>query len=144
MTAVFYATHLVLMILAFAVFAVGFVTAFFFLLEENELKRHRLTSLVRNLPPLETMSGIHYKALTAGFILFSLGMLVGTVLSKGRHGYFFAGDPREIGAVVMWALYALFLNLRTKVGWRGRKGILLSLLGFVGVLLTFLALKHRG
>jgi ABC-type transport system involved in cytochrome c biogenesis permease subunit len=70
-------------------------------------------------------------------------MFVGAILSKGRMGRFFTGDPREIGALVMWALYALFLNVRLTAGWRGKKGIVLSLVGFVGVILTFLGLGHR-
>lgn len=131
------------MILAFAAFAAGFVIGLFFLLQENQLKNRRLTSLVRRLPALETMSAIHYKILTLGFVLLSLGMLAGAILSKERVGRFFLGDPKEIGALVMWALYALFLNARLTAGWRGRKGIILSILGFVGVILIFLGLGHR-
>lgn len=131
------------MIAAFIVFTIGFFTGLFFLLQENEIKNHRLTLLVRRLPALETMYALHYKVMTAGFVLFSLGMLVGAVLSKGRVGHFFAGDPREVGALILWALYALCLNARFKTEWRGRKGILLSILGFLGVALTFLGLEHR-
>ena len=139
-----YPTHFVCMILAFVVFTASFITGLFFLLQENQLKRHRLTSLVRRLPALETMDSLYYKILTLGFVLLSLGMLVGAVLSKRRDGFFFTGDPREIGALVTWALYALFLNIRMKAEWRGRRAIALSLLGFVGVVLTFLGLEHRG
>jgi ABC-type transport system involved in cytochrome c biogenesis permease subunit len=139
---ILYPVHLVFMILAFIVFASSFLTGLFFLLQENRIKNHRLTSFVRRLPALETIYALHYKILTAGFVLLSLGMIVGALLSKMREGLFFTGDPKEIGALVTWALYALFLNMRLKVGWRGRKGILLSLLGFVAVILTFLALEH--
>ena len=143
MTAYLYPAHLALMILSFAVFAGSFVTGLFFLVQEDRLKNHRLNSLVRWVPSLEAMSSLYYKVLTSGFVLLSLGILVGAVLSKQRTGRFFTGDPREIGAVVIWALYALFLNLRITGNWRGRRGILLSLLGFVGLILTFLALEHR-
>lgn len=138
-----YTAHFVLMIVSFLAFTVSLVSGFFFLLQESQLKNHRITSFVRRLPALETMYGIHYKILTFGFVFLSIGMLVGAGLSKSREGLFFTGDPKEIGALVTWALYAVFLNMRLKVGWRGRKGILLSLLGFLAVILTFLGLQHR-
>jgi ABC-type uncharacterized transport system permease subunit len=138
-----YTTHFVLMILAFAVFTASFIMAIFFLLQENQLKNHKLTGLVSKLPSLETMSSAYYRLLTSGFVFLSLGMLVGAVLSKTRQGHFFIDDPKEIGALITWALYAVFLNVRLAAGWRGRKGIILSLLGFLAVVLTFLGLQHR-
>lgn len=138
-----YPLHLGFMILAFVIFAAGFVIGLFFLVQEDRLKNHRLTNLARRLPALETMNAVHDKILTSGFVLLSLGILVGAVLSKNRTGRFFLGDPREIGALVMWALYAVLLNMRWSARWRGRKGILLALVGFIGVLLIFLGLEHR-
>lgn len=138
-----YPTHLFFMILAFAVFTTSFLSGVSFLVQENEIKNHRLTAWVRRLPALETMSKLHYQVLTAGFVLLSAGILVGALLSKVRAGRFFTGDPREIGAILTWLLYAVFLNVRTRAGWRGRKGIFLSLLGFLGVVLTFIGLEHR-
>lgn len=138
-----YPMHLGFMIAAFSAFTMGFITALLFLFQEDALKSHRPAVLGRRLPALETIHAFHYKILTLGFVLLSLGMLVGAILSKMRIGRFFSGDPREMGALIIWALYALFLNVRLSIGWRGKKGILLSLLGFVGVILTFLGLGHR-
>lgn len=139
-----YPAHQTLMSLAFLIFAGTFLTGFFFLIEESQIKNHRLTGLVRWLPPLGGLERMHYLLLTIGFVFLSVGMIVGAVLSKGRIGHFFGGDPREIGALITWALYALFLNVRMRPAWRGRKGIALSLLGFAAVILTFLKLKHGG
>ncbi|MBI2500772.1 MAG: cytochrome c biogenesis protein CcsA [Deltaproteobacteria bacterium] len=51
--------------------------------------------------------------------------------------------PRQIASLVTWGIYALFLNVRIRSGWRGRRGILLSLVGFLTVALTFIAIHHR-
>ncbi|HCU25456.1 MAG TPA: c-type cytochrome biogenesis protein CcsB, partial [Deltaproteobacteria bacterium] len=40
-------------------------------------------------------------------------------------------------------IYALFLQSRIIAGWRGRRGVLLSILGFVVVLFTFLGVSHH-
>lgn len=138
-----YPIHLTLVISSCVVFTISFVTGVAFLMQENQLKARRLTSFVRKLPSLETMDSVHYKVLTVGFLLLSLGMIAGAILSKDIVGRFFSADPHEVGALVTWTLYAVFLNVRARAGWRGRKAIILSILGFAAVMLTFLGLKHR-
>lgn len=135
--------HLVLMSLAFAVFTVSFLIGFVFLLQESRIKSRHFDRLSSRLPSLERMDSIHTKALTAGFLLLSGGILAGSLLSKLLMGKFISGDPKQLTSLVMWALYALFLNIRLRVGWRGRKGILLSLIGFAAIVLTFLGVSHR-
>ncbi len=135
--------HLLFMSLAFAVFTVSFLVGLTYLYEERKLKSRRPGRFLAWLPSLETMDGIHYKALTFGFLLLSAGILSGAALSKATFGKFFRFDPRQMAAMGTWGLYAVFLNVRLKSGWRGRKGIILSLLGFIGVVIAFLTLEHR-
>jgi ABC-type transport system involved in cytochrome c biogenesis permease subunit len=135
--------HILLMSLAFAVFTTSFLIGLVYLLQQAQLKGRHPGTLLSRLPPLETTDHMHYRALTVGFVLLSAGILAGAALSKTTGGRFFSGDPRQVMALVTWVLYALFLNVRLKAGWRGRRGILLSILGFVGVVLAFLALEHR-
>jgi len=135
--------HVLFMSLAFAVFTVSFLVGLTYLYEERKLKSRRPGRFLAWLPSLETMDGIHYKALTVGFVLLSIGILAGAALSKATAGKFFSDDPRQVAAIGTWALYAVFLNVRLKSGWRGRKGIILSILGFIGVLIAFLTLEHR-
>lgn len=136
--------HFLFMSLAFALFAVGFILGVSYLLQRSFLKRHRTGWLSRWLPPLEVADDIHAKASTMGFLLLTAGMLSGTILSKETHDLFFTGDHRQIAALFVWVLYALFLNIRVRSGWHGRKGILLSVLGFVAVILAFLTIQHGG
>lgn len=135
--------HLLFMSFAFAVFAVSFLVGCVYLIQESQLKNRQSVSFLTWLPSLETMDLVHYRALTVGFVLLSIGIFSGAFLSKSTKGYFFTGDPRQSASLVVWAVYALFLNVRLRSGWKGRKGILLSVLGFLGVILTFLALEHR-
>lgn len=135
--------HLIFTSLAFAIFTVSFVVGIVFLLQESQIKSRHFGKFASRLPPLETIDALHYKVLTVGFLFLSIGILAGAVLSKIKVGRFITGDERQMAALGMWALYAIFLNIRLKVGWRGRRGILLSIIGFAAVALTFLALKHR-
>ena len=133
--------HIFLMFLTCGVFAFSFAIGVLFLIQERKIKTHNPRLL--KLPPLEAMDGLHYKALTIGFLLLSFGILTSAILSQKISGRFFNGDPREIATLLVWGLYGLFLSVRIRAGWRGRRGILLSILGFLGVLLA-IGLQHRG
>jgi ABC-type transport system involved in cytochrome c biogenesis permease subunit len=135
--------HILFMSLAFAVFALSFLGGAIFLVQEMQLKNHHPSRFLDRLPSLETIDEIHYKFLTLGFVLLSVGIVSGAALSKSTEGRFFTSDPRQIAALATWALYAVFLNVRIRSGWRGRRGIFLSLIGFCGVAFVFLWLKHR-
>ncbi len=134
--------HLLLAFLAFAVFVVSFVIGIAYILLESRLKAKTVDSLVRRLPPLEVLDGIHYKALGIGLLLLTASIIAGTILNKVAQGVFFTWDAKQLWVLFTWFLYAVFLELRIRVGWRGRRGILLSVLGFIMVFLAFFGLQH--
>ena len=136
--------HLIFILSALVTFSISILFGLIFLVQEYQLKQHRpIPVFFGKFPALEVMDRLHYKALTIGFLLLSLGMMAGSILSKQLFGVFFNFDPRQTASLVTWGIYALFLNVRIHSGWRGRRGILLSLLGFTTVILTFLAVHHR-
>ncbi|MBI2980841.1 MAG: cytochrome c biogenesis protein CcsA [Deltaproteobacteria bacterium] len=138
-------THLIFMGAALLTFSVSFLIGLMYLYQERRLKGQRaIPSSLQWIPSQEVMDRIHYRVLAVGFLLLSLGILSGAFLSKQLLGLFFTNDPRQIAALVTWGIYALFLNVRIRSGWRGRRGILLSLIGFMTVVLIFLAIQHRG
>ncbi len=137
--------HLIFVFLASVSFAMSFIFSLLFLAREFELKNHRpLPPWLRGTPPLEVLDSLHYKILVIGFLLLSVGILSGAFLSHRRFGVFFSFDLRQIASLVTWGIYAVFLNVRIRAGWRGRRGMLLSVLGFITVMLTFLATHHQG
>lgn len=134
--------HLGLAFLAFASFLVSFVIGIGFILVEGRIKAKDLGGLVRKLPPLEVLDSIHYKALGLGLLLLTASIIAGAVLNKNVLGVFISSDPKQLWILFTWFLYALFLELRNRIGWRGRRGIVLSVLGFVIVVLGFFGLPH--
>lgn len=134
--------HLGLAFLAFASFLVSFVIGISFIFLEWRIKAKDLGGLVRKLPPLEVLDGIHYKALGLGLILLTASIIAGAVLNKNVLGVFITRDPKQMWILFTWFLYALFLELRIRIGWRGRRGIVLSVLGFIIVVLGFFGLPH--
>jgi len=135
--------HIIFSFLAFALFAVSFVLGILFIVEEFQLKYKVSPKMFLRLPSLDSVEQIHAKALTLGFILLSGGIITGAAWAKSVTGFYFFEDARQLWSIIAWLIYALFLQARISAGWRGRRGILLSLLGFVVIVFTFLGVRHN-
>ncbi|MFO1464733.1 MAG: cytochrome c biogenesis protein CcsA [bacterium] len=135
--------HIMFSFLAFAIFALSFILGIIFIIEEFQLKYKVSPKLFLRLPSLESLEQTHAKALTVGFILLSGGIITGAAWAKSVTGVYFFEDARQLWAIIAWLIYALFLQARFGAGWRGRRGVLLSLLGFAVILFTFLGVKHN-
>jgi ABC-type transport system involved in cytochrome c biogenesis permease subunit len=134
--------HIIFSFLALAIFSLSFVLGILFIIEEFQLKYKVLPKVVLKLPSLEILEQIHAKALMVGFILLSGGIITGAAWAKSVTGVYFFEDARQLWAICAWLIYALILQTRFTAGWRGRRGVLLSLLGFLVILFTFLGVKH--
>lgn len=134
--------HLVFSFLALAIFAMSFVLGIMFIIEEFQLKYKVLPKLFLKMPTLDALERVHARALTIGFILLTGGIFSGAGWAKSVTGYYFFEDARQLWAIIAWLIYALFLQSRLLAGWRGRRGVILSLIGFVVVLFTFIGVEH--
>lgn len=134
--------HIVFSFLALAIFALTFVLGILFIIEEFQLKHKVLPKLFLKMPSLESLEKVHARALSVGFTLLTAGIMTGAAWAKSVTGFYFFEDARQLWAVIAWLIYALFLQSRWLAGWRGRRGVLLSLLGFVVILFTFLGVDH--
>ncbi len=134
--------HIMLSFLALAIFSLSFILAIVFIFQEFQLKYKVLPKVFLRLPNLEILETAHAKALSVGFILLTGGIITGAGWAKSVTGFYFFEDARQLWSIAAWLIYALFLQARFTSGLRGRRGVLLSLLGFVVVLFTFLGVEH--
>jgi len=134
--------HIMFSFLALAIFSLSFILGIMFIIEEFQLKYKVLPKIVLRLPSLESLEKIHAKALSVGFVLLTGGIITGAGWAKSVTGFYFFEDARQLWAICAWLIYALFLQSRFTAGWRGRRGVLLSILGFVVILFTFLGVDH--
>lgn len=129
--------HIPIMILSVATFFLTFLLAITYLLQERQLKSRHPAFLFYRLPSLETCEDLSSKSLRFGFVLLTLGMLTGMVLSKSVNGRYWSWDYKEIWALITWILYAVLVHGRMLAAWRGRKAAYLAIAGFALMLFTF-------
>ena len=131
--------HTTLLVFAYAAFFIVFMASVMYLVQERELKLKTFSGFFHRLPSLVTMNEIATHAAAVGLTLLSLGLVAGIFWSWSLHGKMWRNDPKEIFALLTWALYFFLAIYRSTANWRGRRAAWLGVLGFVLVLCTFLA-----
>lgn len=133
--------HLSSIFLSLVFFIVSFVSAILFLISEHQIKKKISVGWVARLPSLHEMEFVQYRSMTLGFALFTLSILTGAGFAKINTGHYLSSDSKQVVSLLIWFFFCIFLNWRVQQGWRGHKGVVLSLFGFAGlILLSFLGL----
>jgi len=135
--------HTPLVFLGYAALFIAFAAAILYLLQERELKSKRPTRFHNRLPSLEVCDELAYKSLAIGFPLITLGIISGALWAQSAWGAW-AGDLKVVLSFMIWFVYLLLIHYRLIAGWRGRKAAYLAIVGFIGVLITFLGANYLG
>lgn len=129
--------HAALVLLSYGAFALGGVAGLMYLTQERDLKFHKLRAAFSLLPPIQRLETVIGRALLAGFLLLSAGLVVGAFWLKPPEGLTYRGDVKVLWSVLVWLVYLVLLVLRWKFAQRGRRLAWGALGSFTFVLLTF-------
>ncbi len=136
--------HVTLSILGTVGFAVAFVAGIMYLIQDRLLKSKRFNVLYAKLPPLDFLDNLNQQSIVLGFPLLTLGIIVGAVSAEFTKGSFVSWNPEQTWALVTWVFYFAVLVGRLTVGWRAKRAAYLTIIGFVGVILTFIGVVVKG
>jgi len=128
--------HTPSVILGYAALLFAFAAAIMYLIQERALKSKNAIRFYNWLPSLELCDDLAYRSLAIGFPLITLGMITGALWAQSVWGLW-ARDAKVLFSMLIWFVYLLLIFYRM-TGWRGRKAAYLSIVGFIGVLVTFL------
>jgi len=143
------AAHVAPAFIGYAIFAMAFCLSLVYLVQQKQLKAKRKGDLFRRLPSLEALDDLNQRFVTWGFVLFTIGLITGSLLAKQEWGELWSWEPVEMCSAVTWLLYAVLLHARS-VGWRGRKAAALTIVAFGVLAVSFLGVnlvfpgKHGG
>ena len=113
------------------------VGAIMYLIQERALKSKHPVRFYNWLPSLEICDDLAYRSLAIGFPLITLGIITGALWAEGQ-GFLWERDAKVLFSFFTWFVYLLLIFYRLIAGWRGRKAAYLYIVGFIGVLVTFL------
>jgi len=121
--------HVSSAILAYATFAVSFAAAILFLIQ---IRRN-----ISWLPSADMLDDIGYRAVTIGFPLLALVLILGSIWAHQAWGAYWSWDPKETAALFTWLVYGVYLHTRSLRGWRGQRSAIVLLIGFGAVIFTY-------
>jgi cytochrome c-type biogenesis protein CcsB len=125
--------HVMTCFLSYSAFAFSFVAAILYL-----FKRNRAGGI---LPDRDTLDELTYRGILAGMPLLTIGIITGAFWAHFAWGSYWSWDPKETWSLITWIIYALFIHARFIRGWRGTRSAVLSIIGFLCVVFTFLGVN---
>ena len=134
-------SHVVIIFIGEAAFALACGAGFLYLLQERAIKTKHHGFFFKRLPALELLDNTGYACIVVGFSLLTIGLITGFVYAKSIWGSFWSWDPKEVWSGIAWLIYAAVLHGRLALGWRGRKAAIMSIIGFGILLFTFLGVN---
>ena len=140
--------HIIPLFLGYASFTVSFIFSIMYLTQERQLKKKSFGPLFESLPSLETLDALMWKTITLGFPLLTIGLVSGTVWAKTSNilGLLWYLDPKVTLGALTWLIYAAILHLRLGASFHGTRVAIVTIAGFVIVILTFIGpflMGHR-
>jgi cytochrome c-type biogenesis protein CcsB len=136
--------HVTLSMLGTVGFAVAFVAGLMYLIQDGLLKSKRFNVLYSKLPALDFLDRLNQQSIVAGFPLLTLGIITGALSAEFSQGSYLNWNPEQTWALVTWVFYFVVLMGRLTVGWRAKRAAFLTIIGFAGVILTFIGVILKG
>ena len=130
--------HVVITLIAFAAFALAFVSSVLFLAEQRRLKQHSKPSLIELMPSLEGLYGMILTWVSLGLFLLTAGILSGYLFMRGIDpGRGWRMDPKIIMTSLTWLAYAIVMILSLIPACKGRRTAIGATICFFLVAATF-------
>lgn len=133
--------HPVLLMTAYALLANACGVGLAWLVQERQVKSRKPSGLCYRLPALEELDDLNYRLVAAAFPFLATGIVLGGFWARGAWGRFWGWDAKELWALITALVYAGFLGTRWLAGWRGRRAVYVSMLGFSCAVFTFLGVN---
>jgi len=134
--------HIIIAILSYSLLTVGAIFSIFILLFQNNLtKKYQNEENFSGNFSLLSMEDILFKIYWFGFILLSITLFSGILFTNEIFGTSIIWNHKAIFSLMAWITYGAMLLGRMKYGWRGKKAVVISLIAFMFLLLSYFGTK---
>ncbi len=128
--------HVSSALLGYTAISLSAVYGILYLMLYHEIKSSRFGLIYNRLPNLEMLEKMSHKSEVFGFIMLSIAISVGLFWLPRAFENFSYWDPKLVGTLIIWALYAIALGAKRRLGWQGKKTVILSVIAFGFVFLS--------
>lgn len=130
--------HVSTAIIAYGAFGVSFVLSAIFLLRD---KAKEGSFWDQHVPDREKLDLISYRSVALGLLFLTFCIITGAIWAERAWGSYWSWDNKEIWSLITWLVYATYLHLRIRRGWRGKAAAIFAIIGFVSVIFTYIGVN---
>jgi ABC-type uncharacterized transport system permease subunit len=128
--------HISAALIGYTAFAISAVYGVLFLMLYRRIKSNSFGTFYQRLPSLQLLERMSEKSAIVGVIFLTIAIGIGLVFLPGVLPNFHYSDPKLIATILIWGIYVASLLAKYVVRLEGRKVVILSLLGFVGTIVS--------
>ena len=138
----YFTLHVNIAILSYSLLTVGAILSIFILLFENNLmKKDNTPENYTSNFSLLSMEDILFKIYWFGFILLSITLFSGILFTNEIFATSVIWNHKTIFSFMAWVTYGAMLLGRIRYGWRGKKAVIISLVAFMLLFLSYFGTK---
>jgi ABC-type uncharacterized transport system permease subunit len=126
-----FGVHVSSALLGYAAITIAGAYGLMYLMLYHEMKATRFGVVYKKLPTLETLERMTFTTVKLVFLLLGIAILFGFIWlhrAIADPNYF---DPKLVGTILVWAMYGFLVIAKMRYGWKGRKVMILSIIGFL-------------
>ena len=130
--------HIILSVMAYSLLTIAALQAAMLSFGDYELRQRNL-SVLKRLPPLQTMESLLFETLWVGLVFLTLSIATGFVFITD-----FAGPGivhHTVITMAAWVVFAVLIWGRYQLGWRGAVASRWALSGFVILVIGYFGSK---
>lgn len=129
--------HASVITLGYAAFFIAGALGTMYLVQESQLRRHRIGSLFMLLPPIVRLDAVQGWLVAFGFLLLTFGLGSGVVGLKSMYPNGVMHDVKLVWSFAVWGIYLALLIGRYFWKLQGRAMAYFTMLSCIFVLATF-------
>ena len=130
--------HVSTAIIAYGAFGVAFVLSLIFLMR-GKIGDNPFWD--RHVPEREKLDLISYRSVSLGLLFLTFTILTGAIWAERAWGSYWSWDPKETWSLITWLIYAVYLHLRLRRGWKGKAAAIFAVIGFACVIFTYIGVN---
>lgn len=129
--------HITLAIVSYGFFTISFLFSAIFMVQYRLLKWKKGFKWISRIGDLKHLDTYSFAAVTLGFPLLLIGIILGFVWAFVTNAIFYWFDWKTIGSMLVLAVYIGYLLLRLIKGYQGKTIALYNIAAFLILLINF-------
>lgn len=128
--------HISAALIGYTAFAISAVYGGLYLMLYHQIRSNHFGTFYQRLPSLQLLERMSEKSAIVGVIFLTAAIAIAVIFLPDVLPNFHYGDPKLVATMMIWAIYVGALVAKYTMRLEGRKVVILSLVGFLGTILS--------